>query len=169
MISKSASFTLPVHQLVIFVKEAVEFDRSVGLLVQVCMLLEDVPLELRYNDDILTLSEIVGKPISLDVDSLAQRGWLCGSVTRPLFVDLWSFFPLLRHTVSRSGSGSRGVRKLCSTSSPRLRPRMARLMIVPMTVFRAALPSLPESGRLCGHIYTISTPKGFVEGGQQRK
>lgn len=47
MVAKSASFTLPLFQTVIAVKEAVEVDRSLGALVDAWVLLEDIPVEMR--------------------------------------------------------------------------------------------------------------------------
>ena len=49
-------------------------DRSCGSVVEVWVLLEDVPSELRSVPGILAFAELVGKPIAVDEDSLSRRG-----------------------------------------------------------------------------------------------
>lgn len=71
MLSKSTSFTLPLNQLVILVKEAVHGGKSFGSLVETWVLLDDVAPVLRNKAAMMAFGELIGKPISVDEASLA--------------------------------------------------------------------------------------------------
>lgn len=74
MLSKSTSFTLPLNQLMISVKEAGNDVRSFGALMDTCVLMDDVA-PLMWNGDImLAFRQLIGKPISVDEESLNRLG-----------------------------------------------------------------------------------------------
>lgn len=74
MMSKSTSFTLPLNQLVVSVKEAADAARSFGSLVNACVLLDDVPDVMRNKSCLMAFAELIGKPISIDEESLSRLG-----------------------------------------------------------------------------------------------
>lgn len=74
MVSKSTNFTLPLNQLVISVKEAVDGGKSFGSLVESWVLLDDIPPVMRNSTAMLAFGELIGKPICVDEASLAHLG-----------------------------------------------------------------------------------------------
>lgn len=162
MVSKSASFTLPIHQLVISVKEATDVDRSFGSLVEAPVLLEDVPPEMRSVSGILVFSELVGKPHAVDEGSLCRQG--------PIRVSIWVRNPSLVHGFIEFIPGVKAYRikvlvegapPARSTPPPPPPPPPAPVMVVPRTIVKPAVrvgrPSMRKNGRLWAPGFSVCT------------
>ncbi|KAE8812423.1 hypothetical protein D1007_10562 [Hordeum vulgare] len=72
MIASCTSFTLPLNQLAISVKVAMNGFKSVGELFEVWVLVEDVPAEYRSVPFLMAFGILLGKPIEVDGESLAD-------------------------------------------------------------------------------------------------